>query len=158
MRVVGGRTGLARGHLARLTGVTAPRRTVVGAVLVDDPEAPTRVLAARRTTAPVGLWEFPGGKVEPGESPVQALRRELREELAVDVAVGSELGSGWPIDGRLVLRLFLAVPIGEPVPGDSHDRVLWLDHDRLGSVAWLPSDTLALAEVRARLRPRRARP
>ena len=59
-------------------------RLVVGAVIVDDLRHPRRVLAARRATpAPLtGRWEFPGGKVEDGELPEAALRREIREKLS----------------------------------------------------------------------------
>ncbi|RLV50056.1 (deoxy)nucleoside triphosphate pyrophosphohydrolase [Nocardioides mangrovicus] len=129
-------------------------RLVVGAVLVDSLERPTRVLAARRTRPAelAGRWEFPGGKVEAGETPPQALARELGEELAIEVAVGSELaapdGNAWPISGAYELRLFYAVVVaGTPTPGESHDQVRWLSYDQLDSVSWLESDRAALGLV-----------
>lgn len=137
--------------------MTAPR-VVVGAVIVDDLDRPTKVLAARRHTgAPgsVGRWEFPGGKVEPGETPVEALRRELREELSVDATVGAEVGegSGWVITDRLVLRLFLAqLAQDDVVPGTDHDALCWLHRHDLESVDWLASDRAALPLVRSVLR------
>jgi 8-oxo-dGTP diphosphatase len=125
-------------------------QTVVGAILVRD----GRVLAARRTYPPelAGLWEFPGGKVQDGEMPQQALARELEEELAIEVAVGDELGT-WPIDDRYELLLLLGtITAGEPVPDADHDEVRWLSPDELDTVDWLPSDRQALAAVRAVLR------
>jgi 8-oxo-dGTP diphosphatase len=137
------------------THAVAGSQTVVGAVLVDSVASPTRVLAARRTTPPVGLWEFPGGKVEPGETPEAALVRELEEELGLVVRVGAEVGrpgAAWRISPTLVLRLFVVTSDVEPTPGDSHDELTWLTPSTLDTVAWLPSDRLALPAVRALLR------
>lgn len=128
----------------------------MGAVLVDDLTTPTRVLAARRTR-PVelaGQWEFPGGKVEPGETPAEALSREVQEELGVVVTIGSELtnhpGSTWPISDAFELRLFFAHSTAKPRPrDDSHDQLRWLDRDSLWSVAWLESDHQALTALAA---------
>ncbi len=111
---------------------------VVGAALVRD----GRVLASRRTEPPrlAGFWEFPGGKVEPGESDVQALVRELREELRVEVEVGARLGDDLPIGTTAVLRVYLCrLVAGEPALVD-HDEHRWLGAGELGDVAWLPVD------------------
>ena len=81
----------------------SPTMLVVAAAIVDDLARPQRLLAARRR-APAELaggWEFPGGKVEPDETPVAALHRELREELAVSVRLGAEVLG--PVDMRAVL-------------------------------------------------------
>ena len=130
---------------------------VVGAVIVDSLAEPHRVLASRRTrpAALKGRWEFPGGKVEPGESPGVALIREVQEELDVTLMLGEELtptGATWPISDRFSLRLFWAeIFVGTLTPGSDHDEVKWLSADDLESVNWLDADRAALPEVRAEL-------
>ncbi len=123
------------------------RRLVVAAAVVDDLAAPRLLLAARRSR-PVelaGRWEFPGGKVDPGETPVEGLHRELREELGVQVELGAELlgpdDGGWNITDRHVMRLWLArIVAGEPEPLVEHDALRWLSAGRWGSVDWLDGD------------------
>ena len=130
---------------------------VVGAVLLDDLVHPMRVFAARRTSGSSeakGRWEFPGGKVESGESPAEALRRELVEELSIEVTIGPEVGdgAGWTINDRFVLRLFTGrIVSGQPTPGPDHDAVRWLGPDELDAVDWLASDREALPLVRGLL-------
>lgn len=118
---------------------------VVGAIIVDSLVDPSRVLAARRSRPAdlSGLWEFPGGKVEPGEPPEAALVRELHEELGVIARVGDELrhpDGPWPINDALHMRLFFVEVDGEPQPGDSHDQIAWIALENLDAVPWLPAD------------------
>ena len=127
-------------------------------MIVDRLESPRQVLAARRTGPPAlrGRWEFPGGKVEPGESGQEALTRELLEELGITVVVGAELvepdRGTWPISKDLEMRLwFASVPAGDPFAGDSHDELRWLDADSLGSVDWLDADRQVLPHLRRHL-------
>jgi len=126
---------------------------VVAAVLVDDLAAPSRIMAARRRTpaALAGLWEFPGGKVEPAEDPVDALHRELAEELQITVELGSELenpaGGTWPISGEHEMRLWFArINSGVPTATGSHGALRWLTTAQLRDVPWLPADT-AIVDV-----------
>ncbi|MDN4160222.1 (deoxy)nucleoside triphosphate pyrophosphohydrolase [Nocardioides abyssi] len=112
-----------------------------------------RVLAARRTRPPeaAGRWELPGGKVEPGERPDDALARELREELAVDVEVVRWLAGVVPVGEAHELRAALVRLTGEvdqlEPDGDTHDRLRWLGPDELDEVDWLEPDRPFLAEV-----------
>lgn len=119
---------------------------MVGAALVRD----GLVLASRRTEPPrlAGFWEFPGGKVERGESDAEALRRELREELLVDVEVGARLGGDVSIGSTAVLRVYLCRLLsGEPQLVD-HDQHRWLSTDELDEVPWLPVDLPLVAALR----------
>ena len=123
---------------------------MVGAALLRD----GRVLASRRTEPPrlAGLWEFPGGKVEPGEGDHEALVRELREELQVEVEVGERLGDDLPIGATAVLRVYLCRLLdGEPALVD-HDQHRWLGADELLDVPWIPVDLPLVEQLRGLLR------
>lgn len=124
-----------------------PPVLVVAAAVVDDLAAPRRLLSARRArpVSLAGRWEFPGGKVEPGEDAVTALHRELAEELGVRVRLGAEVRSpepsGWRLSDRYVMRLWTAqVTHGEPRPLVEHDELRWLEHGAWLDVAWLDGD------------------
>jgi 8-oxo-dGTP diphosphatase len=119
---------------------------VVGAAVVRH----GRVLAARRTTPPevAGAWELPGGKVEAGERPDEALVREVREELGCTVKVTRPLAGTTEIRPGYLLRVLVAELIeGEPTPRE-HDAVRWLGPEELDQVPWLGPDRPFLAELR----------
>ena len=124
-------------------------KQVVGAALVDSLAAPTKLLAGRRTAPEqfAGMWEFPGGKVEAGETCEEGLHRELHEELGVRVQLGAEVPGpgvqGWPLNAKAAMRVWLAeVTEGTPAPLEDHDELRWvaLDPGELQSLAWIPAD------------------
>jgi 8-oxo-dGTP diphosphatase len=111
---------------------------VVGAAILRDGQ----VLAARRTfpAEAAGRWEFPGGKVEDGESPEGALVREVAEELGCAIAVTDWLPGRVAIGDRHVLTVAVArIESGVPTPGE-HDALRWLGPDDLDEVDWLDPD------------------
>ncbi len=129
---------------------------VVGAAILADHHRKLCVLAGERSSPPAlaGRWEFPGGKVEPGETDEQALVRECREELGVTIRVGVRLGPELPISGDTpgVLRVYEArLSDGEPVALE-HSRIAWLGAEELADVPWLTSNLPLLEPLRARLR------
>lgn len=108
------------------------------------------VLAARRTSPPeaAGRWEFPGGKVEPGETPAAALVREIAEELGCRIEVTGWLdGVTRTGDGHLLTVARATLVRGEPEPVE-HDAVRWLGPHAVDSVDWLEPDRPFLAQVR----------
>lgn len=113
-------------------------RVVVGAAIVAD----GRLLAAQRAGPPemAGGWELPGGKVDPGESDLEALVRECREELGVDIAAGARIGGDWPVSNGYVLRVWLASVVAGVPEAREHLALRWLGPQELFEVAWLPAD------------------
>jgi 8-oxo-dGTP diphosphatase len=124
-------------------------RVIVGAAIISG----GRVLACERSDPPevAGRWEFAGGKVEPGETEVDALVRECDEELGVRVEIGARVGSDVRLGhGRAVLKVYLATLVDgdEPRPLE-HAQLRWLAPDELDSVDWLPADAPIVAALRS---------
>ncbi|WP_018655781.1 (deoxy)nucleoside triphosphate pyrophosphohydrolase [Actinomadura flavalba] len=122
---------------------------VVGAAIIED----GRLLAAQRAEPAelAGGWEFPGGKVDPGESDEAALVRECAEELGVEVELGVRIGGDWPLAMSGVLRVWTArVLDGEPQALE-HRALRWLTAGELYDVDWLPGDLPLVPEIAAYL-------
>ena len=109
-------------------------------------------MAARRIGKSAGFWELPGGKVEVGENPLDALSREIIEELGVHISfeesAAVEVGNGFDIDDDRILRVYKGAlaNTGEiPVANGSHDEIRWLNVDEWLDVEWLPVDREAVS-------------
>lgn len=112
---------------------------VVGAVIVKD----GLVLCAQRATGPLaGLWEFPGGKVEPDEDQRDALAREIVEELGCRVEVGDEIAvaSLSEDSGTVTMTTYKCTLVSGTPAASEHAELKWLAPADLGELEWAPLD------------------
>lgn len=119
---------------------------VVAAILIQD----GRLLATQRGYGPwKDWWEFPGGKVEQGEEPREALRREMQEELAVDIEAGKLVASveyDYP-DFHLSMLCFRCRVVAGRLTLLEHEAARWLSQEELDAVRWLPADVEVIRQL-----------
>lgn len=121
---------------------------VVGAVIIRG----NRILCAQRgpSGALAGMWEFPGGKIELGESPREALQREIDEELGCRVDVGDKVTSTtheYDFGIVTLTTFYCALAEGEPELSE-HEDVVWLRPTELSSLDWAPADISAVEFIK----------
>lgn len=120
---------------------------VVAAIITDG----ERILATQRGYGAFkGMWEFPGGKIEAGEMPEQALQREIKEELQLEIAIQrfvSEVHYEYP-DFILNMDCYLCNIVGGNMSLMEHQAAVWLTPEQLTTVEWLPADVELVEQLR----------
>lgn len=119
---------------------------VVAAVIIKD----GKVFATQRGYGQwKDWWEFPGGKIEPGECPQEALVREIREELDAEIEVGGLLDTvEWDYpDFHLTMHCFICRLLSDSLHLNEHEDATWLTRETLDSVQWLPADLGVVGKI-----------
>ena len=124
---------------------------VVAAIIIKDGQ----VFATQRGYGEFqGWWEFPGGKMEAGESPQMALKREIREELDAEIEVKELLQTvEWDYPNfHLTMHCFICNLLSKSLHLNEHEAATWLNLENLRSVKWLPADEILLDKIAEYLR------
>jgi mutator protein MutT len=121
----------------------------VAAAVIRDEAGRYLISRRRRGTHLEGLWEFPGGKREPGETLEACLRRELREELSATVAVGEKLDTiRWAYPDRTVILHFYRCAVdARAIEAREAQETAWVEPERLGDYAFPPADEALVARL-----------
>lgn len=127
---------------------------VVAAIICDDFNNKTKVFATQRGYGEYkGWWEFPGGKIESGETPQEALMREIREELTVNITVGSLIKTieyDYP-NFHLSMDCFWAEVESGNLELKEAEAARWLTKEELDDVEWLPADEILIDKIKAEM-------
>lgn len=124
---------------------------VAAAIIVRD----GKVLATQRGYGDwKDWWEFPGGKIEAGEKPKDALHREILEELGIEIVIGKFIRTveyDYP-DFHLTMHCYYCRLVSGKLELLEHEASAWLDASGLDSVRWLPADLVILPEIKRELK------
>ena len=124
------------------------KKIKVGAAIIVDKN---KILATQRGYGDFkGGWEFPGGKIEPGEIPQEALMREIKEELDIEIQVGELIDTieyDYP-NFHLSMDCFWAEIASGDLILKEHAAAKWLTKDELDSIEWLPADITLIDKLR----------
>ena len=125
---------------------------VVAAIICSSLDKKERVLATARGYGDFkGMWEFPGGKIEAGETPQQALVREIQEELDVEIAVGELLHTieyDYPNFHLSMDCFWCEIKAGTLIAKEAQE-MRWLSAHELNDVPWLPADLEIIPKIRS---------
>lgn len=128
---------------------------VVAAVICDSIENPSKIFATARGYGEFkGGWEFPGGKIEEGESPEQALKREIMEELDTEISVGELIHTieyDYPAF-HLSMDCFWCEVVSGNLVLKEHEAAKWVTKNELDSVDWLPADITLIDVLKEKMK------
>ena len=122
---------------------------IVAAIFSDN----NKVLAMKRAVhkPAAGKWEFPGGKIEPGETPEQAIKREIREELNIEITRLTHFDNSKTVttEWELELDCFLVESDSMPTESTDHDEMRWVEIDNLHNLDWLEADIKVIEKLQS---------
>lgn len=121
---------------------------VVGAVITNEEGKILCALRSQQMSLP-GMWEFPGGKIEQGETPQETLVREIQEELECKIEVGEFISDDtyeYPAVTVRLITYFATVISGVPVPKE-HEKLEWMDRKDMLKLEWAPADLPTIGKL-----------
>ena len=129
-------------------------RVVAAIIKALNENGETIIFATQRGYGDLkGGWEFPGGKIEEGETPQEALVREIKEELETEISVGELIDTieyDYPTF-HLSMDCFWAEIVSGNLVLTEHEAAKWLSKDELDSVEWLPADASIIEKIRSKV-------